>query len=340
MPPGRYMSEKIDKLKSLLATVKPDRVGDLHKRIQFLETELEKKYEFEEVAKKLSKAPIKPIVCKRRAASESTVVAVISDWHSDEIVQSSTVNGINEYNRAIFERRVASLLSGTISLTNIQRNGTDINTLVLPLLGDFISGHIHEELAETTDLAPPVAAVEVFKVLVPFITELSKHFKRVVIPCCVGNHGRTTLKNRIATGIEHSYETIIYHFLASHFKVSGINNVEFQIGDGYHNYLNIYEYPMRFHHGHFIKYGGGIGGIAIPTLKAISQWNKIRTAYMDVFGHLHQFVAMRSFICNGSLIGFSPYALSIKAEPEPPCQVFFLMENKRGRTITCPIITP
>jgi hypothetical protein len=231
-------------------------------------------------------------------------------------------------------------MSGIISLTTIQRNGTDINTLILPLLGDFISGHIHDELAETTDLSPPAAVVEVYAVLVAFITELSKHFKRVIVPCCVGNHGRTTEKSRIATGVDHSFETLIYHFLASHFKSAGFKHIEFQIADGYHNYLDVYDYTVRFHHGDYIRYGGGVGGITIPTLKAINQWNKVKRADLDVFGHLHQFVATRSFVCNGSLIGFSPYALSIKAEPEPPCQVFFLLENKRGRTITCPIITP
>ena len=40
---------------------------------------------------------------------------------------------------------------------------------------------------------------------------------------------------------------------------------------------------------------------------------------------------------NGSLAGYSPYALSIKADYNEPSQVFFLMDKKRGKTIVAPI---
>ena len=40
---------------------------------------------------------------------------------------------------------------------------------------------------------------------------------------------------------------------------------------------------------------------------------------------------------NGSLIGYNAYALSIKASFEPPTQTYFLLDKKRGRTMTAPI---
>jgi hypothetical protein len=69
--------------------------------------------------------------------------------------------------------------------------------------------------------------------------------------------------------------------------------------------LQIYDVTVRFHHGHSIRYAGGVGGIYIPTNKAIAQWNKGRHADLDVFGHFHQLRDGGNFICNGSLIGYN-----------------------------------
>jgi len=81
-----------------------------------------------------------------------------------------------------------------------------------------------------------------------------------------------------------------------------------------------------------------VGGIYIPTNKAIAQWNKGVRADLDVFGHFHQFIDAGNFVANGSLIGYNAYALRIKADYEPPKQAFFLV-NKRfnSKSIVTPI---
>jgi len=49
-------------------------------------------------------------------------------------------------------------------------------------------------------------------------------------------------------------------------------------------------------------------------------------------------MALRRFVVNGSLIGYNAFALSIKAEYEPPSQAFFLIDKKRFRSVTIPIL--
>ena len=45
-----------------------------------------------------------------------------------------------------------------------------------------------------------------------------------------------------------------------------------------------------------------------------------------------------NFICNGSLVGYSPFATTIGVNFEKPKQAFFLVDHKRKeKTITCPI---
>ena len=55
-------------------------------------------------------------------------------------------------------------------------------------------------------------------------------------------------------------------------------------------------------------------------------------------GHFHQLIHDSAFVSNGSLVGYNPYALSIKAEYEKPAQSFFLIDKKRGKTVTTPIL--
>jgi hypothetical protein len=128
----------------------------------------------------------------------------------------------------------------------------------------------------------------------------------------------------------------MYHHLAAYFRNEP--RVTFIIPDGPHSYLTVYNDTIRFQHGHMVKYGGGVGGIYIPVHKAIAQWNQAKAATLDVFGHFHQSRDGGNFICNGSLIGYNSFALSIKASYERPKQTLFLLDSKYGRTFTCPIL--
>jgi hypothetical protein len=79
-------------------------------------------------------------------------------------------------------------------------------------------------------------------------------------------------------------------------------------------------------------------GIDIPVKKAIAQWNKARQADLDVFGHFHQRKDGGNFLSNGSNIGYNSFALSIKADYEAPAQQLFMIDKKRGRTCTWPVL--
>ena len=70
----------------------------------------------------------------------------------------------------------------------------------------------------------------------------------------------------------------------------------------------------------------------------LGQWNQARKADLDIFGHFHQSIDGGKFLCNGSMIGYNAFALSIKAEYEPPQQTLFLVDKKRGRTCRWPIL--
>lgn len=279
---------------------------------------------------------------KSKKDGEAVAVAVASDWHIEERIDPATVNGLNSYDLNIGAERSERFFKNLLKLVQIQRSGINIDTLVLAILGDIITGYIHEELMEENQLSPTEALLYSKSLLCNGIDFLLKHgdFKKLIIVFSIGNHGRTTKKKRIATAAKNSFEWLMYNVIVNEYSKN--KKIEFVLGTSYHSWVTLFNnYKIRFHHGDSIRYWGGVGGITIPVNKAIAQWNKTQTADLDVFGHFHQFFDGGNFICNGSMIGYNPFAISIKAPFEPPKQAFFLVDRKRGKTIVAPIfVTP
>jgi hypothetical protein len=104
-----------------------------------------------------------------------------------------------------------------------------------------------------------------------------------------------------------------------------------------HQYAKAYDFDLHFHHGDETSYHGGVGGITIPLNKAVAQWDIVRRCHYHHFGHWHQYTDTGRIVVNGSLIGYSAYAMAIKAAPEIPQQAFYLLDSKRGKTAKSPI---
>ena len=131
---------------------------------------------------------------------------------------------------------------------------------------------------------------------------------------------------------------MMYHLLAE--KFANEDRIKFIVENGYLTYLTLFDrYTIRFHHGNAIRYKDGVGGITIPVNKAIAQWDKERPAYLDVFGHHHQqMLDAGKFVSNGSVIGYNPFAVQIRAAYQRPEQAYFIIDAERGKTVCAPIL--
>ena len=265
--------------------------------------------------------------------SEAVAFAIASDWHYEENIDKNTVDGYNEYNVTIANERASQFFKTVVRLCEVEGTFSKIDTLVLALLGDFISGNIHEALLEICELKPMPAIIAVQNILVSGIQFILDNTKlNLIIPCHVGNHTRITEKVHIATEAGNSLETLMYHHIANHFRDN--KRVTFKIATGYLSYLQVWDYTVCFQHGHAVKFGGGVGGITIPLRKAIAQWQKKRHADLYILGHWHQFLDVGDAIVNGSMIGYSSYVQFIKADPERPKQAFFVLSKKFNEKIS------
>jgi hypothetical protein len=269
--------------------------------------------------------------------NEACAVICLSDLHLEEDVDPVTVNGLNEYNPIIAEKRFKKLFQNALKLIRQQERDIPINNIILWLGGDLISGFIHPELMESNHLSPNKAILFADELITWGIDFLLEHTKcDLTVPTSHGNHGRSTEFSRIQTGADNSWEYLLYRNLERRYAKN--KRIKFQVAEGYHNFVDIFDFKIRFHHGDSMRYGGGVGGITIPVNKSIAQWNQSISVDLDVFGHFHQLTFAGNFICNGSLIGYNAYALSIKASPETPQQAFFLIDKNRNRvTMRAPI---
>jgi hypothetical protein len=270
--------------------------------------------------------------------TESVAVVLASDFHIEERVDPETVHGLNKYNMRIAEERSKQFFQNTLKLVEKERQATRIDTLILALLGDFISNTIHEELLQINEVEPAIAMIKAEQQLVSGIQYLLDNSDlKLIIPCHSGNHGRMTKKTHIGNEAGNSLEYFMYHHIASHFE--GNERVQFIVPKSYHSYVDVFGYTICFSHGHAVKYGGGVGGITIPLKKAIGEWRKMKHADLFCMGHFHQFIDVGDAIVNGSLIGYNPFAIFIKAAYETPKQTFFLINKKyKAKTVVCPIL--
>lgn len=268
--------------------------------------------------------------------NEACPILVASDWHVEQRVRAEETNDLNEFTLDIAAARGNRFFTAGLRLIRLLNQDVAINTVVLALLGDFITGQLHRDSIEKNQLPPTQATVFAQNLLVSgiqFLLDNSTYQLKVV--CKMGNHGRTSEKSRIGIENGHSYEYLMYLYLQAHFRTEP--RVEFVIEDSFHTYVDIYGETYRFNHGHTIRSQGGVGGLFAPAYKRINKWDEARPATRTIFGHHHQYLDGGNFHCNGSLIGFDERAAGEGYGFEPPQQTLLLVDRKRGQTAKWPI---
>jgi len=287
-----------------------------------------------------AKRPVTPIHIeprKSKAHGEAVPLLILSDWHVEEEVKPATVGGKNSYNLEVAKRRAERIFQTAVKLVREKENDVRIHEIAVFLLGDFITGRIHEENIENALLLPVEALHYAQSLIEGGIDFLLSHTKKdLVFYCKVGNHSRITNRVHASTEQGNSLEFAMYWSLKR--KYEG-KRVRFHIEPSYLSVVNILGLPVRFHHGHAVNYGGGVGGLHIPLRKAIHAWNQNERAALDIMGHYHSFTENSTikYIVNGSLIGYSAYAERVKATSEPPIQGFGIIHSKYGFTDITPI---
>lgn len=282
-------------------------------------------------------APAAIAAPKRRVGDARIGVPVMlcSDWHVEERVDPKTVNGLNEYNLEIADRCITRMAEAFEWLMRDARY--TCREGVVWLGGDLFSGYIHDELVEGNFLSPTKACLWLQKRLERMLRTIAATtpLEKIHVVCNDGNHGRTTMKKRIATRTANSFEWLLYHTLAA--RLADDPRFVFQIADGQWAHLDVMGHTLSFTHGDSFSYGGGVGGISIPIRRGIAREFLGRRAATYCMGHFHQRNDFGDITINGSMIGYNAFAQSIHAAPEPRQQTWFMVDSVRGKCLSAPI---
>lgn len=314
---------------------------DLVQRVKSLSEQLSRASEYADILREAREQAeaVEPITPRERTSGilEGMCQVMASDWHVESEVRPEQVGGRNRFNLQIAEDRIRRFFEAIRWGLDFNRGAFKVRDLVLALLGDMITGHLHEDNVENNLLSPTEAIAFCFSHISAGIEFLlgDPELERIVVPCCDGNHGRLTKKMRSATRTEQSIEILLYKMLADRFK--GEPRVNFMIATSSQLYYPVYGRTIRYTHLDTVKYGGGVGGITIPIRKAIDRWNSTRKAELTCGGHFHQYTSLDDLIVNGSLIGLDSYAMDIGARYEPPSQAMTMFDPKRWKSVSMPL---
>ena len=129
-----------------------------------------------------------------KGQSAQIVVAPLTDTHIGEDVDYQQMAGLNSYSFDIFNKRLFGWATTVLNLVQLRRASVPINELVIPMLGDMISGDIHDELIKTNQDNVMGQMIRGANLIAQALMYLAPHFKTITVPCVVGNHGRMTRK--------------------------------------------------------------------------------------------------------------------------------------------------
>lgn len=337
----RYKKKLQEESSDVLSNIQADRYkrayDELKGQNRILANALEaKNLELSKYASLSEMPKITRIDVNRKSHNEIVPVIVASDWHIEETVTAAITNGLNEYNLEIAENSIKQFFSKACDKIQKAKEHSTVNTVVLAILGDIINGVLRNEDLESNQTTPVDAITLARALIYTGIKTLHNKIKcNLRVICCVGNHGRLTEKIHFSNQVHNSLEYLLYRTLERDFR--DVDGVTFVVSEAPYVIQPIYGVRVRFHHGHSIKFHGGIGGIAVPVLRKTAQMNTIEEADLDVIGHFHTSQVFNNVIVNGSLVGSNGFSMSLGLPHDIPKQTYFEIDSKYGRTTVCPI---
>lgn len=272
-----------------------------------------------------------------------TPTLMLSDLHLGEVVNPNEVEWFNAYDDEIAALRLERTFQVTVELARDYTAGVTFDGIVVPILGDVLTGTIHDELARTNSTTVFETVVQWVPKLAAGLHLLADEFGNVLVPAVAGNHDRSPAHRRVPSkrAAKESIAWIVYQWLADHFR--GDPRVRFIIPEGKDALWSLYGTRFLGRHGEDFRGGDGIIGPLGPITRG-SNRTSTRNAVLQkpydlmLLGHFHTLLWGKGFYVNGSLKGYDEYAMTNNFTPEVAQQGWFVTTPEHGVTMQAPII--
>lgn len=257
--------------------------------------------------------------------SEEAAILAIGDTQIGKVTAT--------YDIATAEKRVLLAGQKAIEIADMRRHNARIDTLYLWLLGDMVEGEMiyPDQPWEIECGAAEQATRHVPRITARLIGLLAQHFKRIVVRCVMGNHGRVGLPSAGANP-RTNWDRVAYDTLSVHLEpLIKTGRVDFQIADGFYVVQDILGW------GHLVTHGdrsiGSGGDTAVK--RAINGWVQTIPGWRYLwFGHVHNprvyTVNFHQAIANGSTESSNTYAQKELHAATDPSQWLAFANRRHG----------
>lgn len=318
-----------------------DEASELRKRVKDLERQLLEANTVNGVIQHLAGQKISPPRWMTRPAriakpDKHVAMTMWADWHLGEVVDLAATHGLNEYSSEIAAARVERLVNKTIELSQHHGPGNYAGAVVM-LVGDMVSGAIHDELAKTDDAEVIPATIHAIELIVAGLTRLADYFGQLYVPAVPGNHGRNTIRPEYKRLTHNSFDWLIYQMAARQLRDD--KRITFDIPQAGELVFKVFDTRFYLTHGDMLGVAGGDGiiGSLGPILRGAFKVGRQAAALGQDFdvlciGHWHQPIQLGHVIVANCLKGFDEYAAKrLRAMPSTPSQPLWFEHPRHGR---------
>jgi len=283
--------------------------------------------------------PVRPP--RRRAVSdqieEESLVLVLGDLHIGEIVDPEQTSGISAFNVDIARRRVQYTVDTAIKIARSKMSKYHFRKLHVPLLGDIVSGIIHDELRVNDELGIVGQLIVAVEILAEAFLKLCQEFEEVEAHCVVGNHGRVTEERYFKGKAINNYDYLVYKMLEK--VLAAQPNLTWDIPKAFFTVMQVEQESFLILHGDVVKSWMGIPFYGLQ--RAYLKWRALHADYGFPFkhmivGHYHnpnmQTVVRYELIINGCIKGGDEYSIGAIAAACDPVQIMFGVHPEKGIT--------
>ena len=276
--------------------------------------------------------PIKPLtLVDHTNTQEQRAVALVSDVHVGEVVLAKETNYLGEYNSDLFKQRLHIWTDKVVELVALRRQQSNVPNLSIFMLGDIVSGDIHDELSNTNDIAIVDQVILAAHSMSSAILTLCQHFEEIDISGVVGNHGRMNKKPYYKGKQRLNWDYLIYQIMAM--MLAKQTSVSFHIPDSFWTIRDVLGTRFLLIHGD----GGPSGFAGIPYYGVERVYLRLRDLVgreinfdRVVMGHYHDPIDTERWHINGSFKGADEYSIGRLYKGSRPSQTLMYVHPNHG----------
>jgi hypothetical protein len=268
---------------------------------------------------------------------EESLVLLLGDLHIGEVVDPEQTAGISVFNVDIARQRVRHTIDTAISIAKDKLSNYRFQKINVFLLGDLVSGIIHDELRVNDEVGIVGQCIEAVDIIAEAILKLCQVFPEVHVASVVGNHGRVSEEKYFKGKATNNYDYLVSKMLEKFLAAQ--SNLTWNIPKSFFTVETVENESFLLLHGDVVKSWMGIPFYGLQ--RAYLKWRALHADYGFPFkhmivGHYHNpnmmSIIRYKLIINGCIKGGDEYSIGAISAACDPSQTLFGVHPRKGIT--------